>query len=146
MLLFTIALMVLALLPLLTVQGASTSEGPAGSSGSTLYLGKDGSLTNAPNSQGSADIKGSTGTLLLYTVGTWKSAPAECDVEIYGPVSISLWASASGVIQLNCYFNIYLGVNDQRGDTAMGTDHHRLGSTPVEFTANDPPLICKVPF
>ncbi len=132
----TLALSILVLLTLASGSPVSAQdEACAGPERLTLYLDASGALsTTPPASEGSAPIPARVGGPLVWLVGTWNSRAVSSSINYSGSVAFSLWARASGAVQLSCRFQVYIGVNDQRPDTALNTNTARLTSSPMEFT------------
>ena len=128
--------------------GAQESDTPvhwrvcADSAQTSLYLADGGALTTSVPADGSVAFQAAAGGPLVWLVGTWSSAPLGAPVSITSAINFTIWAKASGGAQLRTRFQVYIGVNDQRGDTAYTTGNDRLSSTPSEFkgTATSPNL------
>ncbi|MEM4728844.1 MAG: cytochrome c biogenesis protein CcdA [Thermoplasmata archaeon] len=110
-------------------------ESCAGATTLALYLDSSNALSSVPpSSEGSAPIPARAGGPLVWLVGTWNSPAIGRSFSYSGTVNFSLWARATGPVQLSCRFQVYVGVNDQRPDNALNTNTARLTSTPQEFT------------
>lgn len=130
-----ISLIVLALILIHSTQSSGFSK--SSSESFTLYLSDNESLTLQPqNNQNSEYIRGSPGIILMYLVGTWSSEPLSGDLEIIGNVNFTLWARASGPLQLNCQFAIFIGKNDERGEQQIRSESKPLSGTPQPYTGN----------
>ncbi|MGQ9581932.1 MAG: redoxin domain-containing protein [Thermoplasmatota archaeon] len=133
-----LALTMLVLLMLAPASPASAQEKTcAGPDRISLFLDASSTLSPAPPaSEGSAPIPARVGGPLVWLVGTWNSRALGAPLSYSGSVNFSIWARATGAVQLSCRFQVYVGVNDQRPDTALNTNTARLTSSPAEFTGS----------
>ena len=129
----------LALLALLVLPQGS-SAGPAAESCPDnapvdLFLSSGNALATGAPSEGTAPFpaQAKLSVALVWLVGTWNSPPVAAATSFGGNVNFSIWAQASGSVQLGTRFQVFFGVNDVRGETAYTTDTQRLGSAPKEL-------------
>lgn len=129
------------LLPLAAGEAPGAGRADGGSAPATvpIYLADAGMLSpTAPQVEGSAPFDARVGGPLVWLVGTWSTPPLSMAVDYSGNINFSVWARASGGVQMNTRFQVYFGVNGQRGDTAYNTGSDRLGSSPTEFKGTAP--------
>ena len=111
-------------------QDACSRNGPV-----SLYLGAGNAMTPTVGAEGSAPFpaQAKVSVAFAWLVGTWESPKLGAALSYSGNVNFSIWAKASGAVQVNTHFQVYFGVNGARGASSYPSGTGRLGSTPKEF-------------